>query len=92
LYGKLFHSQCDCRYGLRHTYATELANSEVSVYTLMKMLGHESMATSQRHVAGAARETRTAAVTAASGPARPSRPESTHGRRHVARLAGRARR
>jgi integrase/recombinase XerC len=49
-------------HGLRHTYATELANSEVCVYTLMKLLGHESMATSQRYVAGAARETRTAAA------------------------------
>ena len=49
-------------HGLRHTYATELANAEVSVYTLMKLLGHESMATSQRYVAGAARETRTAAA------------------------------
>ena len=49
-------------HGLRHTYATELANSEVSVYTLMKLLGHESMATSQRYVAGAARETRGAAA------------------------------
>jgi integrase/recombinase XerC len=28
----------------------------------MKLLGHESMATSQRYVAGAARETRTAAA------------------------------
>ena len=27
-------------HGLRHTYATELASSEVSVYTLMKLLGH----------------------------------------------------
>jgi site-specific recombinase XerD len=45
----------------RHTYATELANSNVSVYTLMKLLGRESMATSQRYVAGAARETRAAA-------------------------------
>jgi hypothetical protein len=27
-------------HGLRHTYATELANSDVSVYTLMKLLGH----------------------------------------------------
>jgi integrase/recombinase XerC len=34
--------------GLRHTYATELASSEVSVYTLMNLLGHESMTTSQR--------------------------------------------
>ena len=49
-------------HGLRHTYATELANSDVSVYTLMKLLGHESMATSQRYVAGAARETRGAAA------------------------------
>lgn len=49
-------------HGLRHTYATELANAGVSVYTLMKLLGHESMATSQRYVAGAARETRTAAA------------------------------
>lgn len=29
---------------------------------LMKLLGHESMATSQRYVAGAAHETRTAAT------------------------------
>jgi integrase/recombinase XerC len=49
-------------HGLRHTYATELANADVSVYTLMKLLGHESMATSQRYVAGAARETRLAAA------------------------------
>jgi site-specific recombinase XerD len=46
-------------HGLRHTYATELANSEVSVYALMKLLGHESMATSQRC---AAHETRAAAA------------------------------
>ena len=37
-------------HGLRHTYATELASSDVSVYTLMKLLGHESMTTSQRYV------------------------------------------
>lgn len=49
-------------HGLRHTYATELANSEVSVYTLMKLLGHESMATSQRYVAAASSETRGAAA------------------------------
>jgi len=36
-------------HGLRHTFATELANSDVTVYTLMKLLGHESMATSQRY-------------------------------------------
>jgi integrase/recombinase XerC len=39
-----------------------LPNSNISVYTLMKLLGHESMATSHRYVAGAARETRTAAA------------------------------
>jgi hypothetical protein len=33
------------------THATELANTKVSVYTLMGLLGHESMATSQRYVA-----------------------------------------
>ena len=49
-------------HGLRHTYATELANSGVSVYALMKLLGHDSMATSQRYVTGAARETRTVAA------------------------------
>jgi integrase/recombinase XerC len=32
------------------------------VYTLMKLLGHESMATSQRYVTGAGRETRSAAA------------------------------
>ncbi|BDX32367.1 integrase [Mycobacterium antarcticum] len=48
-------------HGLRHTFATELANANVSVYTLMKLLGHESMATSQRYVDGAGTETRTAA-------------------------------
>ncbi len=49
-------------HGLRHTYATELANAEVSVYTLMKLLGHESMATSQRYVTAAGAETRDAAA------------------------------
>jgi integrase len=48
-----------CR--LRHTFATELANSEVSVYTLMKLLALESMVTSQRYVT-AGNETRTAAA------------------------------
>ena len=45
-------------HGLRHTFATELANSDVSVYTLMKLLGHESMVTSQRYVTAAGTETR----------------------------------
>ena len=40
-------------HGLRHTYATELAGADVSVYTLMKLLGHESMTTSQRYVTAA---------------------------------------
>jgi integrase/recombinase XerC len=48
-------------HGLRHTLATELANADVSVYTLMKLLGHESMVTSQRYVSAAGTETRTAA-------------------------------
>ena len=49
-------------HGLRHTFATELANADVSVYTLMKLLGHESMVTSQRYVTAAGAETRTAAA------------------------------
>jgi site-specific recombinase XerC len=49
-------------HGLRHTYATELANSNVSVYALMKLLGHESIATSQRYVDGAGIENRKAAA------------------------------
>jgi integrase/recombinase XerC len=48
--------------GLRHTYATELASSDVSVYTSMKLLGHESMTTSQRYVTAAGTETRSAAA------------------------------
>lgn len=49
-------------HGLRHTFATELANSNISVYTLMKLLGHESMVTSQRYVDGAGTDTRSAAA------------------------------
>jgi site-specific recombinase XerD len=49
-------------HGLRHTFATELANGNVSVYALMKLLGHESMTTSQRYVDGAGMETRSAAA------------------------------
>ena len=45
-------------HGLRHTFATELANSDVNVYTLMKLLWHESMVTSQRYVTAAGTETR----------------------------------
>ncbi|WP_371685620.1 tyrosine-type recombinase/integrase [Mycobacterium sp. MFM001] len=49
-------------HGLRHTFATELANSDVSVYALMKLLGHESMVTSQRYVDGAGTQNRAAAA------------------------------
>ena len=49
-------------HGLRHTFATELANAGVNVYTLMKLLGHESMVTSQRYVTAAGTETRAAAA------------------------------
>ena len=49
-------------HGLRHTFATELANGGASVYALMKLLGHESMVTSQRYVTAAGIETRTAAA------------------------------
>jgi integrase/recombinase XerC len=38
------------------------SNADVSVYTLMKLLGHESMVTSQRYVTAAGAETRTAAA------------------------------
>ena len=49
-------------HGLRHTFATDLANAGVNVYTLMKLLGHESMVTSQRYVTAAGTETRAAAA------------------------------
>jgi integrase len=51
-------------HGLRHTFATDLANANVSVsvYELRTLLGHESLATSQRYVVGAGRETRAAAA------------------------------
>ena len=48
---------------LRHTFATSLADSNVNVYTLMRMLGHESMTTTQRYTQGAGQETRAAAAT-----------------------------
>ena len=38
------------------------SNADVSVYTLMKLLGHESMTTSQRYVTAAGSETRSAAA------------------------------
>jgi site-specific recombinase XerD len=49
-------------HGLRHTFATELANANVSVYALMNLLGHESMSTSQRYVTAAGAENRLAAA------------------------------
>jgi site-specific recombinase XerD len=49
-------------HGLRHTFATELANAQVDVYTLMNLLGHESMVTSQRYVTAAGNQTRPAAA------------------------------
>jgi integrase/recombinase XerC len=49
-------------HGLRHTFATELANADISVYALMKLLGHESMVTSQRYVDGAGTQNRAAAA------------------------------
>jgi len=45
-----------------NTFATELADAGVSVYTLMNLLGHESMVTSQRYVTAAGTETRAAAA------------------------------
>ncbi len=47
---------------LRHTFATSLADSDVNVYTLMRLLGHESMTTTQRYTQGAGKETRAAAA------------------------------
>jgi site-specific recombinase XerD len=49
-------------HGFRHTFATELANANTSVYALMKLLGHESMVTSQRYVDGAGTQNRAAAA------------------------------
>jgi site-specific recombinase XerD len=49
-------------HAFRHTFATELANADVNVYTLRDLLGHESIATSQRYVEAAGAETRAAAA------------------------------
>jgi hypothetical protein len=46
----------------KKTKAEPLANSKVSVYTLIMLLGHESVAASQRYVTAAGTETRTAAA------------------------------
>ncbi len=47
---------------LRHTFATTLADQNVSVYTLMRLLGHEAMTTTQRYTKGAGKETRSASA------------------------------
>ena len=49
-------------HGLRHTFATDLANAKISVYELKTLLGHESISTSQRYVDGAGQATREAAA------------------------------
>ena len=49
-------------HGLRHTFATELANADTSVYALMNLLGHEAMTTSQRYITAAGTDTRDAAA------------------------------
>ena len=49
-------------HGLRHTFANELANADVSVYVLMNLLGHEAMTTSQRCITAAGTDTRDAAA------------------------------
>ena len=48
-------------HALRHTFATELAHADVSAVKLRDLLGHASIATTQRYIEGAARETRAAA-------------------------------
>lgn len=47
---------------LRHTFATAMADQNVSIYTLMRMLGHESMNTTQRYTVGAGTAVRDAAA------------------------------
>jgi integrase len=49
-------------HGLRPTFATGSANENVGVYTLVKLLGHESIVTSQRYIDGAGNEHRVAAA------------------------------
>jgi hypothetical protein len=52
------------RTSIRHQQSTPFtsSNADVSVYALMKLLGHESMVTSQRYVDGAGTQNRTAAA------------------------------
>ncbi|ORW24581.1 hypothetical protein AWC17_03155 [Mycobacterium nebraskense] len=49
-------------HALRHTYATELARAGVTVYDVSDLLGHESIATTQRYVNGASTHLRAAAA------------------------------
>jgi integrase len=49
-------------HGFRDTFGMEVANENVSVYTLMKLLGYESMVTSRRYVEGAGTKNRAAAA------------------------------
>lgn len=49
-------------HGLCHTFGYQPCERKHRVYTLMKLLGHESLATSQRYVAGAGADTRLAAA------------------------------
>ncbi len=50
-------------HALRHTFATSLARNGASGTELQMLLGHESLATTQRYVDATARETRAAART-----------------------------
>lgn len=49
-------------HALRHTYATELARAGVTVYAVKDLLGHKSIATTQRYVDGASTHLREAAA------------------------------
>ena len=50
-------------HALRHTFATSLARNGASGIELQRLLGHESLATTQRYVDASAREVRAAART-----------------------------
>ncbi|MEM9134389.1 MAG: tyrosine-type recombinase/integrase [Actinomycetota bacterium] len=50
-------------HALRHTFATSLARNGASGVELQRLLGHESLATTQRYVDASAREVRAAART-----------------------------
>lgn len=54
--GALMHS-------LRHTYATSLADMDVGPYRLRGLLGHESLASTQRYIGAAGQDHRAAAAT-----------------------------